>query len=164
MRLNLPAATGLLPLALLGACAAGHAGPVAAPVEGLVYDCRSPEGASAGTARILFNGQGYQPAGRVVTPGGRATPRSTATLWYGNREYALAAGWTYLGMRYRSIAPFEPGRLLVWAADGEDARILSAPEQESGDETEVAICTRRRHVAGAHAREGHQGADDTHHR
>ncbi len=164
MRLNLPAATSLLPLALLGACATHHAGAVAGPVDGLVYDCRSPDGASAGTARILFDGQGYQPAGRVVTPDGRVAPRSTATLWYGNREHALAAGWTYLGMRYRSIAPFEPGRFLVWAADGEDARILSAPEQESGDETEVASCTRRRHVGGTHAQEGRQGADETHHR
>lgn len=162
MRLNLPAATALLPLALLGACATHHAGP--APVEGLVYDCRTPDGASAGIARILFNRQGYQPAGRVVTPGAEPAPRSKATLWFRNREHELEASWTYLGMRYRSLAPIEPGRLLVWTADGEDAHILSVGEQQDGDETELASCTRRRHVEGAHVGDAHGGAEDTHHR
>ena len=160
MRLNLPAAIALLPPALLGACATHHSGP--APIQGLVYDCRAPDGSSAGPARILFNGQGYQPAGSVVMPGARPAPRSTATLWFADHRHELMAGWTYLGMRYRSVAP-EHGRAIIWAADGEEARILSAVEQHA-DETELAHCTRRRQVAGAHAPEAHGGADDTHHR
>lgn len=160
MRLHLPIATGLLPLALLGGCATHHAGPE--PVEGLVYDCRAPDGANAGLARILFNGQGYQPAGSVIVGGTAPAPRSTATLWFANREHALKAGWTYLGMRYHSVAP-EQGRTVIWAADGEEARILSAAE-EQGDETELASCTRRRHVDGAQTQEAHGGAEDTHRR
>ncbi|HEY0325850.1 MAG TPA: hypothetical protein VGC46_07735 [Allosphingosinicella sp.] len=160
MRLNLPAATALLPLALLGACATHDPGP--APVEGLVYDCRAPDGASAGTARIRFNGQGYQPAGSVMMPGAAPAPRSTATLWFADHRHELMAGWTYLGMRYRSAAPGQ-GRAIIWAADGEEARILSGVEGHD-DETELAHCTRRRQVAGAHAPEAHEGADDTHHR
>ena len=67
-------------------------------------------------------------------------------------------------MRYRSLEPIESGRVLVWAADGEDAHILSAPEQADGEETELASCTRQRHVAGAPVPDEHHGAEDTHHR
>lgn len=161
MRLNLPAVAGLLPLALLCACATHHSGPQ--PIQGLVYDCRTPDGASAGSARIQFNGQGYQPAGQVAMPGEAPRPRSTATLWFHGRSHELAADWTYLGMRYRSMRP-QDGHALIWAADGEEARILSAPDQSGGTETELASCTRRRHVAGAASEDGHGGTDDTHHR
>jgi hypothetical protein len=158
MRLNLSAAAGLLPLAVLGGCATHHAGPD--PVQGLVYDCRAADVANAGEARILFNGQGYQPAGSVMVPGATPGPRSTATLWFANHQYELKADWAYLGMRYRSIGS-EQGPVIIWAADGEEARILS---QEDGEDTELASCTRRRQVAGARAEQVQDGADDTHHR
>lgn len=157
MRLNLPAAAGLLPMSLLGACATHHSGPE--PVQGLVYDCRAADGASAGEARIQFNGQGYQPAGSVALPGATPAPRSTATLWFSNLQHELKADWAYLGMRYRSPAA-EQVPAIIWAADGEEARILS---EEHGAETELASCTRRRQVAGAHAEQIQEGADDTHH-
>lgn len=161
MRRYLPAAAGLMPLVLLAACATRHSGPE--PIQGLVYDCRAPDGADAGSARIQFNGQGYQPAGRVEMPGAEPSPRSTATLWFHDRRHELEADWTYLGMRYRSLAP-EAGSAIIWAADGEEARILLAPGHGDSAETELASCTRRRHVAGADAGTTHDGADDTHHR
>ena len=161
MRLNLPSATALMPLALLGACASHHSGPE--PVEGLVYECRTPGSTDVSEALIVFNGQGYQPGNVVLTADGEA-PRSTARLTFAGREHDLRAGWTYLGMRYRSVEPIESGRVLVWAADGENAHILSAPEQADGEETELASCTRQRHVAGAPVPDEHHGAEDTHHR
>lgn len=158
MHLNLAAAAGLVPLALLGGCATHQAGPE--PVQGLVYDCRPSDGGSAGEARILFNGQGYQPAGSVMVPGAAPGPRSTATFWFANRRYDLKADWAYLGMRYRSIGS-EQEPAIIWAADGEEARILS---EDHGEEAELASCTRRRQVVGTGAEQVEHGADDTHHR
>lgn len=156
MRPNLPTAACLLPLALLSACATHRSGPE--PIQGLVYDCRSPGGAGAGEARIEFDGQGYQPAGSVVIQGAAPAPRSVATLWFADRQHELKADWAYLGMRYRSISA-QQGPAIIWAADGEDARILS---EEHGHEAEIASCTRRRLVAGALGEPILEGRDDAH--
>ena len=155
MRLNLPA---VLTLALLGACATPNAGP--APPNGLLYSCRTPGSADISEALITFNGQGYQP-GNVVRSEAGERPRSTAMLTFAGREYEMMADWAYLGMRYRSMEPVEAGRALVWTADGEEARILSAPATGEGGEAEIANCTRKRSVDGAEADTGH---GDTHHR
>lgn len=157
MRLNLPALIGVLPLAMLGACATHHASP--APPAGLVYSCHVPGSSDISEAEIAFNGQGYQPGNVVLTAGGEA-PRSTARLTFAGREHEMMADWSYLGMRYRSTEPIESGRVLVWTADGEDARILNAPIAGEGGETEIASCTRKRSVDGA-ADSDH---GDTHHR
>lgn len=157
MRLNLPVAASLLPLALLDACATHHSGPE--PVQGLVYDCRDRGGAPI-VARILFNGQGYQPAGGVIVPDSAVlAPRSTATLWLGSARHELRADWAYLGMRYRSES--EHGPAIIWAADGEAAQILSG---SAGTEAEVAACMRRRQVAEPQAEQVPHGTNDTHHR
>lgn len=158
MRLNLSAVSGLLPLALLSACATHHES--AAAPAGLVYECRSGAGTDVSEAMIVFNGQGYQP-GNVVRTSAGEVPRSTATLWFRGREHALMADWSYLGLRYRSMEPFEGGRALVWTAEAEDARILSVPAAGDGAETELAVCTRKREPDGGHGGSNHR---DTHRR
>lgn len=169
MRLNLPAAAGLLPIAMLGACATHHLVP---PPPGLAYACRTAAGAPAGDAIILFNGQGYQPGNVVRAPdagaGARELPRSTARLWFGGHDYEMMADWSEFGLRYRTIGPVVDNRALLWAADGEDARILSVPPNEAGPETELASCTRKRSLDGAHppghGEPAHAGSGDPHRR
>ena len=158
MRLNLVAAAGLLPLALLASCAGRPIAPT--PPAGLLYSCRTAAGDQS-EALIVFNGQGYQP-GNVVRTAAGELPRSTATLTFAGRDYDLMADWTDLGMRYRSVEPVEGARALVWTADGEDARLATVPISEAGGEAaELASCVRKRTLDAAQA---HAEGSSPHHR
>lgn len=133
---------------LVAACAGG---PRAALVpEGLAFDCEP-----GGAATIAFNGGGYLPDSSLWGTSDKGeriqVPRSTARLTYGGRTHDLIAQIAPSGLSYRSAAPGDDGRYLVWTTGGDDAptgaedavlALRSDPQAGPPVEQEIARCRR----------------------
>jgi membrane-bound inhibitor of C-type lysozyme len=85
-------------------------------------------------------------AARIVYLGGGDPARARARLDYGGRSFDMAAAPAMSGLRYTSEAGLEPGRALVWSAQGDEAVLgeIAAEPAAPGGEREIVRCTRVR--------------------
>ena len=142
---------------LLAGCA-DHP-PAATVPAGLAYSCAGEP------AMIVYNGQGYLPGSSLRTPYSgadyRQAARARARLHFRGHDYDLVADDALEDLRYLA-AEANDGRRLVWVSQAETAQLSEV--DASGQESQVALCTRVRSPNGASEAVHPADADSPHRR